>query len=74
MTGALLISDDLFQDEEAVYRDGVIDMLQHISGNNWTTEELMRWSMMSLFQYSNHHRKQIDQNSIEDCLTTTDEN
>ena len=50
MTGAILISDDLVKDEEAVYRDGVIDMLQHISGNNWTTEELMRWSMMSLFQ------------------------
>ena len=50
MTGAILISDDLVQDEEAVYRDGVIDMLQQILGNNWTTEELMRWSIMSPFQ------------------------
>jgi len=36
-------ADKLTKDEEAVYRDGVIDMLQHISGNNWTTEELMRY-------------------------------
>ena len=50
MTGAILISDDLVQDEEAVYRDGVIDMLQQILGNSWTTEELMRWSIMSPFQ------------------------
>ena len=47
MTGAILISDDLVQDEEAVYRDGVIDMLQQILGNSWTKEELMRWSIMS---------------------------
>ena len=50
MTGAILISDDLVQDEEAVYRDGVIDMLQQILGNSWTKEELMRWSIMSPFQ------------------------
>ena len=47
VTGAILISDDLVQDEEAVYRDGVIDMLQQILGNSWTKEELMRWSIMS---------------------------
>ena len=50
MTGAILISDDLVQDEEAVYRDGVIDVLQQILGNSWTKEELMRWSIMSPFQ------------------------
>ena len=50
MNGAILISDDLVQDEEAVYRDGVIDMLQQILGNSWTKEELMRWSIMSPFQ------------------------
>merc|ERR1711963_1152319 len=30
-------ADKLTKDEEAVYLDGVIDMLQQILGNNWTT-------------------------------------